>query len=625
MLRQWQLKGRHLDVCQVIDHPKFADVIAQYEQEPRYEVFKQLSDLYESEIVLASQYNETLLTIAYGEQFKPFDFDSPMKARGDSRYHLWFHYLINEGYPEEAWELFNAQIYPLCTTLNNSRAEQMQTLARYFNELSVLMQKTKNPEVLYSVTEKTVKNLYDLFLVVVDQDSSIPFETKKEFCENFIFLAMYKNMHHTGIEFYITFNEYFDLNETVTIMNMVSLAEYANDYYAVNVLKGDIQAVKYRIDKYREDLDRNLEKVSAYILAMKERIEDDHGGMIRDDSFIKEGFDFFFTDYEIEAICRADFAALPFYDKDAMFRKLLDAVICFFKEDKALTTEKGVTLEPALSLLISWESGVEGVKLRNRMISLLPHEGIDYRDIIIQDALEQLDEYMTSFYLDDLSADAKQVLEQEKQQQTETAGGHDLLLELKKTFDALEFPEFSTFASEEEKQAAKAGSFSDITASDEVKTLLADAQRQWNEYADFLASGDERSSKDFAVVIANYIQAFEMFLQQHIVKLKETKENLPKIDVYKNERAASVEIGSEDFYEYATLGSFFHYIAQYGTSLIRQGMDKTAVTRYIASWAEAVKAAQFSAHAELSIKETAQLQKRTLLVYKRLAADLERS
>lgn len=624
MLRQWLLKGRHLDVCHVIDHPSFTKVINECRDDDRYALLVELSDLYESEITLASQYNETLLALAYGEDFDPFELDQDTKAKGDWRYHLWFYFFNNEGHVAESWELFNKKIYPLCATLIHTRADHMQTLARYFNELCVLMEKTRNPDILESVTKKTIMNLYDLFLQVVHNDTLIDFATKRSFCERLIHMMKYKDMHSVGLEFYITFNDLFDLNDIPTVISLVNLSKSAHDYHAVHVLHGDIQAVQYRIEKYKGDIVSQLTKISEYILRMKNVIEEQHGGKINEDSFIQADFNFFFYECEIEEMCTANFSELPFEDQDVMLRNLLNAMICFYKADKTLTSEEGNTKEPALNLLIGWELGNEGMKLRNRVLSLIPDEGITYREIMISDALIQLDEFLTEFYLDDLSHEVEAVIQKAEQYDLRPIDQKQAMVLLEESFTSLHSHSALLFTKSEEERFEKAGSqLSRLVKSQEVKRLLPSAEAKWHELTKDMPLDNQQPSQKLAFVIADYVKAVEEFLSHVLIKAKAEKENMPLLDVVIPETGlTSVEIGSEQYYHYITLGSLYHYLRENGTSLLKTDADKLKVVEYMTRWVHTVRASSFDKNSELSIEKAHVLRRETLVVLRRLLADM---
>ena len=624
MLRQWLLKGRHLDVCHVIDHPSFTKVIDECRDNERYALLVELSDLYESEITLASQYNETLLALAYGEDFDPFDLEQETSAKGDWRYHLWFYYFNNEGHVAESWQLFNAKIYPLCATLNHTRADHMQTLARYFNELCVLMDKTRDPDILESVTRKTIMNLYDLFLQVVHNDSLIDFAAKRIFCERLIHMMKYKEMHTVGLEFYITFNDLFDLNNIPTVISLVNLSKNAHDYHAVHVLHGDMQAVKYRIEKYRGDIVGQLKKVSEYIMEMKEVIEEQHGGKINEDSFIQADFNFFFYECEIEKLCKTNFADLPFEDQDTMLRTLLDAMICFYKADKTLTSEEGNSKEPALNLLIGWELGNEGMKLHNRVVSLIPEEGIAYRDIMISDALVQLGECLTEFYLDGLSADVDRVIEKGQQYDSGPVDPVIARERLKDAFALLHAHSANLFDEDDQARFQQAGSnLTRLLESEEVKRLLPTAEMKWQEFTLENAAEDMDASQKVAFIMADYVKAVEEYLLHAVAKAAAGHQSLPMIDVLlPTAGTTSVEVGSDEFYQYVTLGSLYHYIGENGTSLLDANTDKAKVQDYLAQWAAVVNASGFDGKAAMGIERAHALRRGTLVVLRRLLADL---
>ncbi|ARD47103.1 hypothetical protein [Sporosarcina sp. P33] len=624
MMRQWLLKGRHLDVCHVIDHPSFTKVIDECRDNERYSLFVELSDLYESEITLASQYNETLLSLAYGEDFDPFELDQDTRAKGDWRYHLWFYFLNNEGHIAESWQLFNQKIYPLCAALHNTRADHMQTLARYFNELCVLMEKTRDPDILESVTKHTIMNLYDFFLQVAHNDTLIDVAAKRSFCARLIHMMKYKDMHRIGLEFYITFNELFDLNDIPTVMSAVSLSKSAHDYQAVHVLHGDIQAVKYRIEKYKGDVVSQLTQISEYIMRMKQVIEEDHGGKINEDSFIQADFNFFFHECKIEEICTMNFSELPFEEQDALLRTLLNAIICFYKADKTLTSEDGNTKEPALNLLIGWEKGNEGMKLRNRILSLLPEEGIEYREIMIADALLQLDECLAEFYMDDLSAAVEAVQrksEQYDQEPVDLKQGETLLEE---TFTSLLPVNGPVLTDAEERRFEKAGSrLNTLLESAEVRRLLTGAEMKWKNQLQNLPQSVQPVSEKFTYIVADYVQAVEEFLIHMLVKMKAKKEKMPLMDVVTSEAVrTSVEIGSEEYYQFVTLGNFYHYLSANGTSLLTADADKTKVKEYLSHWANSIRTASFDKKEALPAEVAQALRKETLVVLKRLLGDL---
>ncbi|PID21475.1 hypothetical protein CSV61_09635 [Sporosarcina sp. P3] len=623
MLRQWLLKGRHLDVCHVIDHPSFTKVINECRNDERYALLVELSDLYGSEITLASQYNETLLALAYGEEFDPFELDQDTKAKGDWRYHLWFYFFNNEGYVAESWQLFNSKIYPLCATLNNTRADHMQTLARYFNELSVLMDKTRDPDILESVTKKTIMNLYDLFLQVVHNDTLIDIPTKRSFCKRLIHMMKYKKMHSIGLEFYITFNDLFDLNDIPTVISLVNLSKSAYDYHAVHVLHGDMQAVQYRIEKYKGDIVSQLTNISEYILRMKNVIEEQHGGKINEDSFIQADFNFFFYECGIEEMCTANFSELPFEDQDAILRNLLNAMICFYKADKTLTSEEGNVKEPALNLLIGWELGNEGMKLRNRILSLIPDEGIGYREIMISDALTQLDQYLTEFYLNDLSPAVEAVLQKAEQYDLEPIDPKQAMTLLEETFTSLHPQSALIFNKEEKERFELAGKkLPQLLKSNEVKRLVTTAEVKWHELESDSQSESHQTSQKAAFITADYVKAVEEFFSHVLVKARADKQTMPLIDVAMPESGlTSVEIGSEEYYHYVTLGSFYHYISANGTSLLKESVDKVHVVEYLTHWVNSIRASSFDKEAELTIETAQVLRRETMILLKRLVAD----
>ncbi|PIC80578.1 hypothetical protein CSV75_01950 [Sporosarcina sp. P18a] len=624
MLRQWLLKGRHLDVCHVIDLPSFTKVMNACRNDERYALLVELSDLYESEITLASQYNETLLALAYGEDFDPFELDQDTRAKGDWRYHLWFYFFNNEGHVAESWQLFNTKIYPLCATLNNARADHMQTLARYFNELSVLMDKTRDPDILESVTKKTIMNLYDLFLQVAHNDTMIDFATKRSFCERLIHMMKYKEMHRVGLEFYITFNDLFDLNDIPTVISLVNLSKSAYDYHAVHVLHGDIQAIQYRIEKYKGDIVSQLTKISEYILRMKNVIEEQHGGKIHEDSFIQADFNFFFYECGIEEMCTANFSELPFEDQDSIVRNLLNAMICFYKADKTLTSEEGKVKEPALNLLIGWELGNEGMKLRNRVLSLVPDVGIEYREIMTSDALIQLDECLTEFYLHDLSPNVEAIIQKSEQYDLEPIDSKQALTLLEETFTSLHHHSALIFGEEEKERFEKsAKQLPRLLKSNEVKRLLMFAEVKWRELENAYKPESQQSSQKAAFIIADYVKAVEEYLSHVLVSNRVTKQTMPLIDVAMPESGlTSVEIGSEEYYHYATLGSFYHYLSANGTSLLKRNVDKVQVVEYLTHWVNSIRTSSFDQKNELEIETAQVLRRETIVLLRRLVADL---
>ncbi|PIC67795.1 hypothetical protein CSV78_05645 [Sporosarcina sp. P16a] len=624
MLRQWLLKGRHLDVCHVIDHPSFTKVMNACREDERYALLVELSDLYESEITLASQYNETLLALAYGEDFDPFELDQDTRAKGDWRYHLWFYFFNNEGHVAESWQLFNSKIYPLCATMNNTRADHMQTLARYFNELSVLMDKTRDPDILESVTKKTIMNLYDLFLQVVHNGTMIDFATKRNFCERLIHMMKYKEMHSIGLEFYITFKDLFDLNDIPTVISLVNLSKSAFDYHAVHVLHGDLQAIQYRIEKYKGDIVSQLTKISEYILRMKNVIEEQHGGKIHEDSFIQADFNFFFYECGIEEMCTAKFSELPFEDQDAILRNLLNAMICFYKADKTLTSEEGNTKEPALNLLIGWELGNEGMKLRNRVLSLVPTVGIEYREIMISDALIQLDDFLTEFYLNDLSPNVEAIIQKSEQYDLEPINYKQALTLLEETFTSLHSHSTLIFSEEEKERFDRAGKqWPRLLKSNEVKRLLTIAEVKWRELENDFQPDIQQSSQKATFIIADYVKAVEEFIGHVLVSNRATKQTMPLIDVAMPESGlTSVEVGSEEYYHYVTLGSFYHYLSANGTSLLRKNVDKVKVIEYLTHWVNSIRTSSFGQIDELKIETAQVLRRETIVLLRRLVADL---
>ncbi|MDV6378161.1 hypothetical protein ORD22_07850 [Sporosarcina sp. GW1-11] len=635
LLRQWTLRGRHLDVCQVIDHPKFEEIIENCKDEDRFSVFVELSQLYQGEIALANTYNDTLLAIVYGEDFDPLDMESTIDVKGDWKYHLWFYYLNNEGYIHEAWELFDTEIYPLCTSLSNTRTEHVQAVSRYFDEICILMQKTKNPDVLYGVDDKTVRNLNELFLLIIRNNILIETSSKQSFCESLVHFMLNKNMHHLGVEFYITFKEFFNLNDALTIINLLGLSEYANDYHAVNVIYGDIQTVKNRIEKYRSDIDGHLEEISEYILRVKQLIEENHSEMLQGDSFIKESFDFFFDECAIYESASSDFSMLSFIEKDYLLRKLLDAVICFFKEQKQLTSKAGNKLEPALSMLIDYELGIEGMRLRNRIISLSPSQGIDYKETVIQDALSQLHDFLTEFYLIELSEDAKVVLQKFDMKVIESYDETKALELLKTTYADLRPSDYSVnhktsygFTQEEQQRFAEEDNRVDkLLVCDEVKKLLLTAEWQWQNHVQFLdtsrSEGEDHTGQEYTYIVANYLKAVEVFLCDKLADIQVEKQNLPRIGIYKFGKPKDVVIGEEDYRNDVTMGNLYHYILDYGTTILKPSADKMKVKEYLTHWAANVRNSHFHKDTILSIDETKSIRKDTLVILKRLLSDFE--
>lgn len=635
LLRQWTLRGRHLDVCHVIDHPKFEEIIEDYKDEERFSVFVELSQLYKGEIPLANTYNDTLLAIAYGEDFDSLDMESTIRAKGDWKYHLWFYYLNNEGYIHEAWELFDTEIYPLCTSLSNTRTEHIQAVSRYFDELCILMQKTKNPDVLYGVDVKTVHHLHELFLLIIRNNILIETSSKQSYCENLVHFMVHKNLYHLGVEFYITFKEFFDLNDTPTVIKLVELSKYANDYHAVNVIYGDIQTVKYRIDKYKADIDGHLEAISEYILRVKELIKENHSEMLQEDSFIKESFDFFFDECLIYESAASDFSVLSFIEKDRLLRKLLDAVICFFKEQKQLTSQAGNKLEPALSMLIDYEVGVEGMRLRNRIISLSPSQGIGYKETIIDDALSQLHDFLTEFYLIELSEDADVVLQKFGKKVIESYDETKAMAVLKTTYADLRPSDYSVshkkcygFTHEEQQRFSEEDHRLDkLVAFDEVKKLLLTAEWQWQNHVQFLDSdrkeANDDSGQEYTYIVANYLKAVEIFLCEKLANMQVERENLPRIEIYKFGKPKDVIVGGEDYYNGVTMGNFYHYILDYGTTILKPTADKKKVKEYLKHWTANVRNSRFHKDTILSIDETNSIRKDTLVIFKRLLSDFE--
>lgn len=624
LLRQWLLKGRHLDVCHVIDHPTFTKVIEECREDRRYALLVELSDLYESEITLASQYNETLLALAYGEDFDPFELEQETSAKGDWKYHLWFYFFNNEGHVAESWELFDTKIYPLCAALNSARADHMQALASYFNELCVLLDKTRDPDILESVTKKIIMNLYDLFLQVAHNDTLIDVATKRTFCERLIHMMKYKEMHSEGLEFYITFNDLFDLNDIPTIISLVNLSKSAHDYHAVNVLHGDLQAVQYRIGKYKNDIVSQLMKTAEYIMRMKTVIEEQHGGKINEDSFIQADFNFFFYECGIDQMCMTDFTELSFEDQDIMLRTLLNAMICFYKADKSLTSEEGVTKEPALNLLIGWELGNEGMKLRNRILSLVPNEGIEYREIMIADALTQLNGFLTEFYFNDLSPEIESVIRQAEKYDLEPVDPNEAMKLLEQAFTSLTQTSGLALNDEEKKRFKKAGSqLSRLLRSTEVKRLLTTAEAKWDKQATELLQEDQLANPKLTYIVADYLQSVEEFLSYVFVEVQTAKQNMSRIDVMLPEAGLiSVEIGSDEYYNYVTLGNFYRYLGANGTSLLKTNTDKLRVQEYLAYWAKTIRRSSFNKEATLNLETAESLRMETLVVLRRLLADL---
>ncbi|AXH99368.1 hypothetical protein DV702_06190 [Sporosarcina sp. PTS2304] len=635
LLRQWTLRGRHLDVCHVIDHPKFEEIIEDYKDEERFSVFLELSQLYKGEIPLANTYNDTLLAIAYGEDFDPLDMESTIHVKGDWKFHLWFYYLNNEGYIHEAWELFDNEIYPLCTSLGNTRTEHIQAVSRYFDEICILMEKTKDPDILYGVDEKTVRNLHELFLLIIRNNILIDLSSKQSFCENLVHFFVNKNMHEVGVEFYITFKEFFNLNDTLTVLKLVDLSEHANNYYAVNVIYGDIQTVKYRIDKYKSEITDHLDAISEYILRVKHLIEEEHGEMLQEFSFIKESFDFFFDECSIYEDVSTDFSDLSFPEKDQLLRKLLDAVICFFKDQKQLTSDAGNKLEPALSMLIDYEVGIEGMRLRNRILSLSPSAGIDYKEMIITEALAKLRDFLTEFYLIKLSQDAGMILQKYGKKVIESYDEAKAFTLLKKNYAALRPSDYSVnhkkiygFTTEEEQRFVEEDHRVDkLVAFDEVKKLLLTAEWHWQNHLQFLdsdlATNENTPGQEYTFIVANYLKAVEIFLCEKLAEIQLEKENLPRIQIYKFGQPKDVLVGSEDYRKYVTMGNFYHYILDYGTTILKPTADKRKVKEYVTHWTANVRNSRFHKDTILSIDETTSIRKDTLVIFKRLLSDFD--
>lgn len=625
LLRQWTLRGRHLDVCQVVDHPKFDEIIGAFEQEERFSVFVELSQVYKGEIPLANTYNDTLLDIVYGEDFDPLDMESIIRVKGDWKYHLWFYYLNNEGYIHEAWELFDAKIYPLCMSLSSTRPEHVQAVVRYFDELCILMQKTRNPEVLYGVDENTVRNLHELFLLNLRNNTVIETSNKQDFCANVVYFMAHKNMHHLGVEFYTTFKEFFDLNDMSTVMKLVGLSEHANDYYAVRVIYGDIQALQYRIDKYKNDIDRHLVGVAEYILRVKRLIEENHGDMLRGNSFIKESFDFFFDECWIDESIATDFSTLSFIEKDHMLRKLLDASVCFFREHKQITSAAGNTMEPALSVLIDFEVGMEGMRLYNRIVSLSPAQGIDYKEMVIGESLTQLHDFLTQFYLKEQLEHAAVVLETSDQTTHKIKDEKMALQSLGKIYAELRPQDFSVqpttsygFTQQEQRRFVEENSrFDSLMAFDEVKKLLLTAESQRSVHS--LGVNSQR----YTYIAATYLKAVEVFLREKLVALQDERANLPKIEMYKNDQPCDRIVGSEDYYAGVTIGNIYRYIVDYGTTILKPVADKKKVKAYLKHWASTIRDASFHKDRVLSVEDLESLRIDTLIVLKRLLSDFE--
>ena len=124
-------------------------------------------------------------------------------------------------------------------------------------------------------------------------------------------------------------------------------------------------------------------------------------------------------------------------------------------------------------------------------------------------------------------------------------------------------------------------------------------------------------------IIDNSRKAVEEFLGHVLVQAKADKQTMPLIDVVIPEVGlTSVEIGSEQYYHYATLGSFYHYISANGTSLLKADADKVNVVEYLAHWMNTIRTSSFDKKALLTVEKAQVLRRETLVVLRRLLADL---
>ena len=98
---------------------------------------------------------------------------------------------------------------------------------------------------------------------------------------------------------------------------------------------------------------------------------------------------------------------------------------------------------------------------------------------------------------------------------------------------------------------------------------------------------------------------------------------MPLVDVAMPESGlTSVEFGSEEYYHYVTLGSYYHYLSANGTSLLKENVDKGHVVAYFTHWVNSIRASSFSKEVKLNIETAQVLRRETLVLLRRLVADL---
>ena len=264
------------------------------------------------------------------------------------------------------------------------------------------------------------------------------------------------------------------------------------------------------------------------------------------------------------------------------------------------------------------------MKLRNRILSLVPNEGIEYREIMIADALTQLNGFLTEFYLNDLSPEIELVIRKADKYDLEPVDQQQAMKLLEKTFTSLTPNSGPVLTDEEERRFAKAESkLPRLLKSTEVKRLLTIAEAKWNEQAAEPQQEDQLSNPKLTYIVADYLQTVEEFLSHVFVKVKADKENMSMIDVVLPEAGlTSVEVGSDDYYNYVTLGNFYHYLGANGTSLLKTDTDKLRVQEYIAHWAKSIRVSTFDKEAMLTFETAEALRMETLVVLRRLLADL---
>jgi len=245
-----------------------------------------------------------------------------------------------------------------------------------------------------------------------------------------------------------------------------------------------------------------------------------------------------------------------------------------------------------------------------------------------------LQETLISHYVYEMTDKANEVLRKKGQKILESWDEKKAIAMFEKSYMEIQLANYSKstcFPREEIERFNETGNkVNELWKYKGVKRLLTTAEWEWNNHKHLFEKDDEASITDdigqeFTYIVANYIKSVEIFLMNHLENIKGRKGNLPLIEVFIKGKKESVEIGSADYRKYVTMGNFYTYIEKQrqNDDVLKIGVRKSRVVGYMKEWVNHVRNSHFHKDTIESIGETRVIRIDTILILKRLIADLK--